>query len=109
MATSLIQQRSFIAKRWLHAHEEDTEEERVYRPADYPFKPSRGRTGFDLSSKNHLTKVNISPVDRPYESSGQWRLTNDEAGNLLLILGDDSVDQRLRVLSVTSDRLVVQK
>lgn len=38
-----------LQRRWLHSHEEDTADVRVYRPAEYPFPPARGRDGFEFA------------------------------------------------------------
>jgi len=39
--------RAQVAGRWVHSHEEDTDDEMVFRAADsgYAFPPSRGRAG----------------------------------------------------------------
>ena len=57
---------------WVHSHEEDTAETRVYRPAGYPFPPSRGRTGFALGVDGEATIYGIAPADGPLVSPGRW-------------------------------------
>ncbi len=69
---------SLLHKRWLHSHEEDTPGRTVYRPADYPFPPSRGRQGFELQSDGKLVEIGIGPADRSTRSQGHWRLTGDK-------------------------------
>jgi len=40
--------RAALQGQWVHAHEEDTDSELVYRPASYSLPPSRGRSALDL-------------------------------------------------------------
>ncbi len=47
MEAKKVVDRSRLCQRWIHSHEEDTDTEMVYRPADFAFPPSRGRTGFE--------------------------------------------------------------
>jgi hypothetical protein len=97
-----------LSRRWLHAHEEDTATEMVFRPATYKFPPSRGRRGFELKTDGALVDIGIGPVDRPQETPGTWRLEKD--GPLLLFLGGAAEPSRvLKVLSVDRNRLVVRK
>jgi len=37
-----------VRRCWVHSHEEDSDEEMVFRPAAYEFPPSRGRRSFEL-------------------------------------------------------------
>lgn len=59
-----------LRQRRLHSHEEDTDTETVYRPADYDFPLSRGRSGFDLKQDNKLAEINIAPTDGTTENEG---------------------------------------
>jgi len=97
-----------LCRHWLHSYEEDTEEEMVFRPANFSFPPSRGRTGFDLKPDHRLVQIGIAPVDGPTETEGTWRLGDDDS--LSLFLGPDSALRRvLRIKSAGPDRLVVRK
>jgi len=86
-------ERERLAGRWVHSHEEDTDEEMVFRSADsgYAFPPSRGREALELHPDGSYGGTVPGPVDKPEERSGEWTL---EEGNRL-VLGD-------RVLEVTS-------
>ena len=86
-------ERDRLAGRWVHSHEEDTDEEMVFRSADsgYAFPPSRGREALELNPDGSYGGTVPGPVDKPEERSGEWTL---EEGNRL-VLGD-------RVLEVTS-------
>ena len=97
-----------LSRRWLHAYEQDSATEMVFRPATYKFAPSRGRRGFELKSDGGLVDIGIGPVDRPQETHGTWSLESEDT--LLLFLGGAGQPSRvLKVLSVDRNRLIVQK
>ncbi len=52
-----------LAQHWVHSHEEDTEEEMVFRPASYPFPPSRGRKSLQLEPGGRLATKRTNLVD----------------------------------------------
>src|SRR5437016_4806545 len=92
-----------LQKRWLHSHEEDTPTETVYRPADYPFPPARGRSGFELKPNHQLIEVGIAPTDGSREVAGSWNLQDGET--LILTLSPVASNPRmLQILSVDKDR-----
>ena len=43
-----------IYKHWIHSHEEDTEDKKVYRPSTFEFPPSRGRDGFEIKENGEF-------------------------------------------------------
>ena len=95
-----------VRRRWVHSHEEDTEEEMVFRPAAYEFPPSRGRRSFELKPNGALLEGRIGPTDRPVETQGTWELRDDR----LVLRRDPSEAPRImRIASVDDDRLVVEK
>lgn len=89
-----------LVGRWVHSHEEDTDDLRVYRPADFSFPRSRGRTSIDLREDGTYSRRAPGPVDVPVETGGQWRLAGDR-----LELDDDVWE----LGSVEPDRLTVRK
>jgi hypothetical protein len=93
-----------LLRRWLHSHEEDTDEAMVYRPATHRFPPSRGRTGFELRPDGTTAEIGIGPTDRREESQGVWRLE----GDTLLLEGADG-SRVLTIVDMTPDRLRVAK
>ena len=96
--------RSALERAWVHLHEEDTAGERVFRPADYAFPPSRGRRGFQLRADGTYAETAPGPTDRPEEASGSWELDGD---TLVLSRSDAPGPERLRVAAVDDERLVV--
>ena len=100
--------RDLLHQRWVHAYEEDTPTEAVYRPAGYPLPRSRGRTGFELRPDQTVTNVGIGPADRPEETAGSWELEEDDVPTVRIRLPTGET-QQLPILSVERDRLVVRK
>jgi hypothetical protein len=89
---------------WVHSHEEDTADERVYRSRDHPLPPSRGRETLELHGDGTLTMHGPGPTDAPLESTGTWTL---DGSDLLLRDGGGS-ERTTAILRVDADRLVVR-
>jgi hypothetical protein len=97
-----------LHQHWIHSHEEDTESEMVFRPADFKFPPSRGRKGFELRADAVLIETGIGPTDRPLETQGKWKLEN--AGHLTFYSTPRSEPTKvMEISSVDKDRLVIKK
>ena len=93
-------EKSHLYQHWTHSHEEDTDQEMVFRPASYAFPPARGRTGFELKPDGSLVEYGIGPTDRRTQSTGKWRLDGD-----VLKVGT----RTMKIASLDRDRLVVRK
>ncbi len=96
---------SHLAQAWVHSHEEDTATVTVYRPANFPFPPSRGRKGFHLQPGGILTARKPGPTDQTVTATGKWKL----AGEHLEIAARGEGTRILSIDSVQPDRLVVRK
>ncbi len=90
--------------RWVHAHEEDTDDEMVFRPAAHPLPPSRGRTSFELLADGTYVEISPGPVDAPEESTGRWCLDGDR-----VVLAGGSDRKAGKMISSDVDRLVMRK
>ena len=98
----------FLTQRWLHSHEEDTNQEIIYRPFDYPFPPSRGRSGFELKPDGSAVNIGIAARDGTAESDCVWELQeNDEA--IVLLKYQNGRRLTLSIVSVENDRLAIRK
>jgi hypothetical protein len=97
--------RTLLVRAWVHSHEDDTETAAVYRPAEFPFPPARGRTGFQLHPDGTLTARKPGPTDRSVVAAGTWQL----AGDRLELTRSNAGTQILCIESVGPDRLVVAK
>jgi hypothetical protein len=99
--------REVLQKHWIHSHEEDTPTEMVFRPADFPFPPSRGRHGFELKPDGSYVETAIGPTDKPQKAEGRWSLQGDriEIHNA----GARAPTRTLEVTAATPNRLVIRK
>jgi hypothetical protein len=90
-----------IFRRWLHSREEDSPSERVYRTAEFQFRPSRGRTGFEIHPDGTFVAVGIGPADGQRARRGHWRAEH----GAIRVRYDDGGDQVLRVVAVDDEVL----
>jgi hypothetical protein len=100
--------RDLLHQQWVHAYEEDTPTEAVYRPADYQLPRARGRTGFELKPDQTVTNVGIGRTDAPEETTGSWELEEGDVSTVRIHLNTGET-QELPILSLERDRLVVRK
>ena len=96
-----------LFRRWTHSHEEDTAESQVFRPANYPFPPARGRVSYEFRPEGELRYGGIGPTDRQTSSSGTWNLEDD--GRTLVLHVPDEVEQTLELEDLSDERLVVRR
>ena len=97
-----------LHQRWMHSREEDTATETVFRPVDYNFPPSRGRTGFELKPDGELVEIGIAPTDAQQENEGRWKLEDDD--QLSFYQGSEAEpSQTMQVASADKDKLVIKK
>jgi hypothetical protein len=89
-----------LMRHWVHSHEEDSGDLRVYRPADHDFPPARGRRGFELRPGGELLLYGPGATDRPEATTGRWSVSGDGGVRL--------GDEELEIVSVSPDRLVVR-
>jgi hypothetical protein len=96
---------SSLEGRWVHAHEEDTGSELVFRPDTYAFGPSRGRAALELRADGTYLESAPGPTDRPEESAGRWELEDDR----LTLRGVDGSSRTLEVAASGGDQLVLRR
>ena len=93
--------------RWVHAREEDTEDEMVFRPAGTDLPPARGRIAFELREDGTFAESGLGATDVPEEASGSWELDDD---TITLSEGAaQGVPREMTVVAVDEERLVVRK
>ncbi len=70
---------------WLHAPEESSEEELVFRPEGYPLRPARGRLVLELADDGSIAAQAPGPVDRPEATElDGWSIGSIEPDRLTL-------------------------
>ncbi len=97
-------ERERLEGRWVHSHEEDTDDEMVFRSASsgYEFPRSRGREALELNPDGSYAGTAPGPVDTPESTGGgEWTI---EDGNKL-VLGD----RTLEITAAEGDVLRVRK
>jgi hypothetical protein len=97
--------RAALAKTWVHSHEEDKGGTQVFRPADYPFPPARGRDRINLNASGILSRAVPGPDDRSATlPDGSWKLE----GKKLVLSQEGGASKEYEVESVTPDKLALR-
>ncbi len=68
---------AIIGKTWMHSHEEDGDDGRIYRSDDYKFPRSRGREGFRMEQDSTFLYYGIAPTDGTLVHIGYWSIDDD--------------------------------
>ena len=97
----------FLARKWLHAYEEDTDGNEVFRPEGSAVAPSRGRDILDLRQGAAATKSIPGPDDRAKAVAQTWSLDKGR----VLTLGSAGKGTRMayEIVSIAEDRLVLKR
>ena len=96
-----------VVGRWVHVHEEDTEDEMVFRPADTELPPARGRMGFELREDGTFAEAGLGATRcsrRGHRQLGA-RGGHDHAERGC----DAGCAREMEVVSADEERLVVRK
>lgn len=96
-------QAEWLRQEWVHAHEEDSADIRVFRPASHPLPPSRGRRTLDLRTEGSLTQSRPGADDRRTRETGRWTLQGH-----MLTLQSGAAAEQLEIVSLERDRLVLR-
>jgi hypothetical protein len=91
---------------WIHAHEESSGNQMVFRSIDHQLPPARGRIGLELRKGGDVIYTGIGPADIPEKSNGKWKLKGKD--KLILTL-DDQSSHNFKIIELRSDKLTVQK
>ena len=93
--------------RWVHAREEDTATEQIYRPADFPLPPSRGRSGLQFNADGTFKRIGIGATDLSSVKQGAWQVDPAKAGEVRVEV--DGQPQTLQIEDLKQDRLTVKR
>lgn len=93
-----------LFQHWIHSFEESSALQTVYRPVTYSFAPARGRDGFEIREDGIFISHPIAPGDGNMTIEEKWVLHDHE----LVVTGRGN-NQRYKLVSVTKDRLVLQR
>jgi hypothetical protein len=89
-----------VFRHWVHSHEEDRGDLQVYRPADFPFPPARGRRGFELKRDGQVVIYGPGPTDKPEANTERWSAAGPDRARV--------GDRQLEIVSLEPDRLTVR-
>lgn len=96
----------FLAKRWVHAHEEDSGEQLVFRPAGYPMGLSRNRDAIEFFGDGTVRREGIAPTDQIAFSEGRWTVEEDGKTIHILLEGRETL---LEIHLLSIDLLIISK
>ena len=91
-----------LFRRWGHSFEEDHDDVRVYRPAEFDFPRARGRDGIEFRPDGSYIDWVVGPGDAREPRGGSWRREGDRRIRVTSAADQERV---VEVLSVTPDRL----
>lgn len=100
--------REALQGKWVHAHEEDTDEQMVFRRAGYELPPARGRRAFELRPDGTFREAGLGAADVPDEAGGTWELRDDDT----IVLGEGApagVPRVMPVVAADPERLAIRK
>ena len=80
---------------WLRSHEEEQGPIRVYRPAGFPFPPSRGREGLRFDADGGFQYLGPGGDDRPGVDDGTWRADTPDATIVTATVDDQAITLRI--------------
>ncbi len=93
--------------RWVHAREEDTATEQVYRPAGFPLAPSRGRSGLQFNEDGTFKRIGIGATDISNVKEGAWEI--DRTNPDLVRVEVDDERQFLEIQDLKQDRMTLKR
>jgi len=83
---------SGLVGRWIHAHERDTAQARVFVGPEVKLGLSRGRRGYEFKEDGSFVESGPGPTDRTTTRRGQALIE----GDALLLKYGDGTERRLR-------------
>ena len=93
---------------WVHSHEEDSAQQKVYRHDTFEFPPSRGRSGFELHVDGTMSEFGPDASDRTSSRPGRWEILPDQRVGMFAA-GAAAPTRVLHIAAVSSDKLIVAK
>ncbi len=98
---------SCLARRWIHAGEEDAGATRTYRPQGWPLPLSRRpRQILELHDDGRFISRTAGPADARIGREGRWTLS--EPATLTLCWDDGDEQASVEILECREDLLKVQ-
>ena len=96
-----------LFQQWIHSREEDSNTEEVYRPADFPLPPSRGRSGFQFNADGTFKRLGLGSTDVSLVTEGTWQFSDAHSDQIQVKI--DGQSNLLKVVDLAQNRLTIQK
>ena len=103
----MTEYRAKIFNHWIHSHEEDAENKKIFRNETFEFPPSRGREGMDIYENGTIIFRNITPDDRIKQSVGTFEI--QEPNTLNIYFSDTTPELTMKMLSCETGKLIIEK
>lgn len=97
-----------IYRKWTHSFEEDTEDTIVYRPADFEFPHSRGRSGLEFKRDGTLISHGVGAADVPEPKQRQWEFDGPDIIQVSLKEGMQE-PHVMNIIELSEDKLSFKK
>lgn len=88
-----------LAHKWIHSHEDDTDDIMVFRRSDYQFPPSRGRRNIEFKEDGQFVQNDIAPSCGLKETVGRFK---EISPNELKVDFDKQADSRSYSIKLVS-------
>lgn len=98
---------SGLFQHWVHSYEEDSEGVAVYRPADYPFPPARGRRGLEFAPDGTFIDHPIGAGDASAAISGRWDAADGRGLCVTFPAHQRRTDRRIEILHCDNEVLKI--
>lgn len=98
---------NLLCRHWVHAGEEDTPTEQVYRPAGFPLPPARGRSGLQFQQDGTFKRIGIGATDVSRVDEGAWQIADPNANQVRVEV--DGRPQLLDLQDLQQDRLSIKR
>jgi hypothetical protein len=93
-----------IFKFWVHSSEEDDKDTIVYRPRDFEFPPSRGRSGFEIKQNREFVLYGLNPSDRPIKVTGHFEV--ERPNKIKVNFHDQKIEPRILYIAACDDNVL---
>ena len=94
--------------KWVHSHEDSSEDINAYRPESYNFPPSRGRRGFKMLKDKSFINYEIVPTDGIIERKGRWKKENDNTFTILFGKKENHRNYTMEFVSLSKNLLKIK-
>jgi len=100
--------KSKLTDKWIHSHEEDTEDVMVFRKENFEFPPSRGREKMEFKEDGTFVKTSIKSNCGFEEKKGKFEETSPDEIKINIKTNDISNVNSMKLI-LDRDTLKIKK